>query len=99
MRISDWSSDVCSSDLLDIVENFTLSSEHKAGLVKIIGQNHQVLGVNNAIASMLEARRLGHGRGGVFWQTQGSGKSFRSEERSGRERVFSTCRSRWSPNH
>ena len=64
------------SRLLDLVENFTLFSEHKAGLVKIIGQNHQFLGVNNAIASMLEARQLGHGRGGVFWQTQGSGKSF-----------------------
>ena len=38
--------------LLDLVENFTLFSEHKAGLVKIIGQNHQFLGVNNAIASM-----------------------------------------------
>ncbi|HWS79249.1 MAG TPA: HsdR family type I site-specific deoxyribonuclease, partial [Thermomonas sp.] len=62
--------------LLDLVENFTLFSEHKAGLVKIIGQNHQFLGVNNAIASMLDARQLGHGRGGVFWQTQGSGKSF-----------------------
>ena len=62
--------------LLDLVENFTLFSEHKAGLVKIIGQNHQFLGVNNAIVSMLEARQLGHGRGGVFWQTQGSGKSF-----------------------
>ncbi|MGB5062716.1 MAG: type I restriction endonuclease subunit R [Candidatus Competibacter sp.] len=62
--------------LLDLVENFTLFSEHKAGLVKILGQNHQVLGVNNAIASMLEACTLGHGRGGVFWQTQGSGKSF-----------------------
>ncbi len=62
--------------LLDLAENFTLFSEHKAGLVKVIGQNHQFLGVNNAIASMLEARRLGHGRGGVFWQTQGSGKSF-----------------------
>ena len=64
------------SRLLDVVENFTLFSEHKAGLVKIVGQNHQFLGVNNAIASMLKARRLGHGRGGVFWQTQGSGKSF-----------------------
>jgi type I restriction enzyme R subunit len=64
------------SRLLDLVENFTLFSEHKAGLVKIIGQNHQFLGVNNAIASMLEARKRGHGRGGVFWQTQGSGKSF-----------------------
>ena len=62
--------------LLDLVENFTLFSEHKAGLVKIIGQNHQFLGVNNALAAMLAARKLGHGRGGVFWQTQGSGKSF-----------------------
>ena len=62
--------------LLDLVENFTLFSEHKAGLVKIIGQNHQYLGVNNSIASMLEARKQGHGRVGVFWQTQGSGKSF-----------------------
>ena len=64
------------SRLLDLVENFTLFSEHKAGLVKILGQNHQFLGVNNAIASMLEARTRGHGRAGVFWQTQGSGKSF-----------------------
>jgi type I restriction enzyme R subunit len=62
--------------LLDLVENFTLFSEHKAGLVKVLGQNHQYLGVNNAITSMLEARQQGHGRGGVFWQTQGSGKSF-----------------------
>jgi len=62
--------------LLDLVENFTLFSEHKAGLVKIIGQNHQFLGVNNTIASVLAARKSGHGRGGVFWQTQGSGKSF-----------------------
>src|ERR1035441_5578890 len=38
--------------LLDLVENFTLFSEHKAGLVKIIGQNHQFLGVNNTFASM-----------------------------------------------
>lgn len=61
---------------LDLVENFTLFSEHKAGLVKIIAQNHQFIGVNNAIVSMLAAREMGHGRGGVFWQTQGSGKSF-----------------------
>ena len=44
--------------------------------MKIIAQNHQVLGVNNAIAATLEARRRGHGRAGVFWQTQGSGKSY-----------------------
>jgi type I restriction enzyme R subunit len=62
--------------LLDMVENFTLFSEHKAGLAKVIGQNHQFLGVNNAIRATLAAREAGHGRGGVFWQTQGSGKSF-----------------------
>jgi type I restriction enzyme R subunit len=63
------------SRLLDLLENFTLFSEHKAGLVKVLGQNHQFLGVNNAIAATLAARKQGHGRGGVFWQTQGSGKS------------------------
>jgi type I restriction enzyme R subunit len=62
--------------LLDLVENFTVFSEHKAGLVKIIGQNHQVLGVNNTIVSMLTARMARHGRGGVVWHTQGSGKSY-----------------------
>jgi type I restriction enzyme, R subunit len=45
-------------------------------VVKVIGQNHQFLGVNNTIAASLTARERGHGRGGVFWQTQGSGKSF-----------------------
>ncbi len=64
------------SRLLDLAENYTLFSEHKSGLTKIIGQNHQLIGVNNAIRAMLKAREEGHGRGGVFWQTQGSGKSF-----------------------
>jgi type I restriction enzyme R subunit len=61
--------------LLDLVENFTVFSEHKTSYVKILAQNHQFLGVNNAIGSMLQARSAGHGRAGVFWQTQGSGKS------------------------
>src|SRR5213079_2045781 len=39
--------------LLDFVENFTLFSEHKSGLVKAIAQNHQYLGVNNAIRATL----------------------------------------------
>lgn len=61
--------------LLDLLENFMVFSEHKTSYVKILAQNHQFLGVNNAIASMLQARGAGHGRAGVFWQTQGSGKS------------------------
>lgn len=62
--------------LLDLVQNFSLFSEHKSGLTKILGQNHQFLGVANAIEATLAARKAGHGRAGVFWQTQGSGKSF-----------------------
>ena len=63
------------SRLLDIVENFTLFSEERSGLRKMLAQNHQVLGVNKAIPALLEARAAGHGRGGVFWHTQGAGKS------------------------
>ena len=46
------------SRLLDLVENFTVFSEHKTGLAKILGQNHQVLGVNAAIASLHRIRPL-----------------------------------------
>ncbi len=60
---------------LDLVDNFTLFSEERSGLRKILAQNHQVLGVNKAIPALLEARAAGHGRGGVFWHTQGAGKS------------------------
>jgi len=64
--------------LLDLVENFVAFEETKGGLVKKVAQNHQYLGVNRAIARMQElgaadpnaAKRLG-----VFWHTQGSGKS------------------------
>jgi len=42
--------------LLDFIENFTLFSWHKSGLVKAIAQNHQYLGVNSAIRSFLKVR-------------------------------------------
>jgi type I restriction enzyme R subunit len=79
---------------LDLVENFTLFSDFKGSVVKVLGQNHQYLGVNNAIASMLEAREMGHGRGGVFWQTQGSGKSFSMVFFA--QKVFRKLRGNWT---
>ncbi len=66
---------ICDHDrLLDIIENFTLFTEAQGALIKIFAKNHQYLGVNNAIEG------LGHiksnqGKLGVFWHTQGSGKS------------------------
>lgn len=60
--------------LLDIAENFTLFSEETVGLIKLVGKNHQYLGVNNAF-NALEHRKENNGKLGVYWHTQGSGKS------------------------
>jgi type I restriction enzyme R subunit len=61
--------------LLDIVENFILFTEAQGGLLKLIAKNHQYLGVNNAFQAMTRNREQ-KGRLGVFWHTQGSGKSY-----------------------
>ena len=60
---------------IDLAENFTLFEEARGGLVKIVAKNHQFLGVNNAVAALEEIKE-NQGRLGVFWHTQGSGKSF-----------------------
>jgi len=59
---------------LDIVENFLLFMEVRGGVVKIVPKNHQYLGVENAMAALSEIKDR-EGRLGVFWHTQGSGKS------------------------
>jgi type I restriction enzyme R subunit len=57
---------------LDYLENFIL---YYQDATKIIAQNHQFIGVNKAIASF-ETREERAGKLGVFWHTQGAGKSF-----------------------
>ncbi len=61
--------------LLDLIENFTLFAESGGGLNKLVGKNHQYLGVNNAVDAV---EQIGHSQGrlGVFWHTQRSGKSY-----------------------
>jgi type I restriction enzyme, R subunit len=63
------------SRFLDLVENFTVFDDAKGGLVKVVAKNHQFLGVNNSVAA-LEQIKANQGKLGVFWHTQGSGKSF-----------------------
>lgn len=58
--------------LLDYVENFILYYQDKQ---KIIAQNHQYIGVNRAYDNFRRRDEL-KGKLGVFWHTQGSGKSF-----------------------
>ena len=60
--------------LLDLVENFTLFQEATGGLIKLTAKNHQYLGVLNAMTALLDIRER-NGKLGVFWHTQGSGKS------------------------
>ncbi len=60
--------------LLDLVENFTLFQEVPGGLIKLTAKNHQYLGVNNALEALADIRQR-EGKLGVFWHTQGSGKS------------------------
>lgn len=66
----------CAKDyLLDIIENFVAYLERPGGLIKSLARNHQVLGVNASIENMHRVRAAGDKRLGVFWHTQGSGKS------------------------
>lgn len=58
--------------LLDYIENFIMFDNQK---YKIIAKNHQFLGVNNLIESVNNREEL-QGKLGVFWHTQGSGKSY-----------------------
>ena len=60
--------------LLDLVENYTLFMETKGGLVKLLAKNHQYLGVIRAMEALAQIEKK-EGRLGVFWHTQGSGKS------------------------
>jgi type I restriction enzyme R subunit len=59
--------------LIDYLENFILY--HVQGAYKIIAKNHQFFGVNKAIESFND-RDTKDGKLGIFYHTQGSGKSF-----------------------
>jgi len=59
---------------LDLVENFLMFEDARGGLRKVLAKYHQVLGVNRAIEAVKQITAK-KGRLGVFWHTQGSGKS------------------------
>lgn len=61
--------------LLDLFEHFIVFDESGEKTAKIVAKNHQYLGVNKAITS-LQDRKDRQGKLGVFWHTQGSGKSY-----------------------
>src|SRR3546814_18421093 len=95
MRISDWSSDVCSSDL-DVEQGVAVLAAGQADhdLVAVI--DHAEVGDR---ATDLVAPALGQ----LVWYARGllagSGAAARSEERSEGKECVSTCKSRWATEH
>lgn len=67
---------ICKKEnFLDLFENFILFDHSDGHTAKILARNHQYLGVNEAMKAYA-ARKLNDGKLGVFWHTQGSGKSY-----------------------
>ena len=67
---------ICKKEnFLDLFENFILFDHSGGNTAKILARNHQYLGVNEAMKAYA-ARKFNNGKLGVFWHTQGSGKSY-----------------------
>src|SRR3546814_3165378 len=91
MRISDWSSDVCSSDLKDAMEVPFAVKAYSETLIL----NQQPLTLGAVLENDPSVRTsLGFGNASEQFVIRG-----RSEERRVGKECVSTCRSRWSPYH
>src|SRR3546814_11640835 len=92
MRISDWSSDVCSSDLAACIMPLSVAllrftvPHHRLGMA--IGWNALTVALSSAAGPTIGALILS----GASWH-------WRSEERRVGKECVSTCRSRWAPYH
>src|SRR3546814_12211244 len=94
MRMSDWSSDVCSSDLVDVPDPRRCVGE--AQVVQQVGSADQIQDAAPVSLGRGADQDLAvPGRIGVPWRDQRM--AARSEERRVGKEGVSTCRSRWSP--
>src|SRR3546814_12121227 len=103
MRISDWSSDVCSSDLAetcDVLERELGVVERLEGgavegeLVAELGRGD---GVGEPVGAVADCRDVSGDVAVAEGGGEGEGVDPRSEERRVGKECVSTCRSRWSP--
>src|SRR3546814_2808407 len=88
LRISDWSSDVCSSDLSQYVSIRYTERLSEAGINPSVG--HTGSAYDNALAETIN---------GLYKTEVIHRRGPRSEERRVGKECVSTCRSRWSPYH
>src|SRR3546814_14603930 len=102
MRISDWSSDVCSSDLLGGISAMsetidTATARRMAEAGTILGVS--VIGQPGGWSVILKMDRTQKPLGAQKADRPRTWRSLRSEERRVGKECVSTCRSRWSPDH
>src|SRR3546814_20410425 len=97
MRISDWSSDVCSSDLLRDYGRLPL----REVIAPAIGYARDGFAVvpmmNTVVGGVAELFRTAWPTSAEAWLVDGAAPQVRSEERRVGNEWFSTFRSRWSP--
>src|SRR3546814_9105658 len=103
MRISDWSSDVCSSDLLEFGESTQINTPVTFEFSDEQGHKHRV----EKRLLILPADPIEEGQETELWYDPAEPEDWdriivqlqRSEERRVGNECVSTCRSRWSPFH
>src|SRR3546814_19480601 len=97
MRISDWSSDVCSSDLASLAQ--TVVEPHMTTAFGMLSMMHYdaATGATQYLNGSMNAPLAG--LGGITGADLTTGRGVRSEERRVGKECVSTCRSRWSPYH
>src|SRR3546814_13629461 len=97
MRISDWCSDVCSSDLVQAIER---SGHHPRPNLLAVGQiflPRTNLADQETCRTIVESEIINFGYTIYGWRQVPV--DMRSEERRVGKECVSTCRSRWSPYH
>src|SRR3546814_18646143 len=112
MRISDWSSDVCSSDLSHNIRSFYLQAADGAGVprfdagqhlpVRILLEGQKAPSIRTYSVSSAPSDdflRISVKRDGLVSAHLHDQIQVRSEERRVWKECVSTCRSRWSPNN
>src|SRR3546814_5789824 len=97
MRISDWSSDVCSSDLFtaQVLADMGIKNVEAIGCPSLMRHNKPRL--HMAWKPLDQVKRIGFTLTRGFWPEYC--EDVRSEERRVGKECVSTCRSRWSPYH
>src|SRR3546814_12665676 len=99
MRISDWSSDVCSSDLIESVD---VPITDPARTIVDCFRYRTKVGLDVAMEGLREGLRLRRCKPDQLWRYARKARVWsimRSEERRVGKECVSTCRSRWSRYH